>query len=82
LIGRGLYLSMSWADDWERCSEAGVASGDDEGNVEFVATSKLVRRMLERLVASTASRWWAGSPGDEAYGDNPGRRADSVAISV
>jgi hypothetical protein len=31
LIDRGRYLSMSWTDDWERCSEAGVASVDGAG---------------------------------------------------
>jgi hypothetical protein len=82
LIDRGLYLSMSWTDDWERCSEAGVASVDGEGNVEFVTTSKLVRRMLERLVAKHGKQVVGWFTGEEAYGDNPGRRADSVVISV
>jgi hypothetical protein len=57
---------MSWAEDWQRCSEAGVASGDDEGNVEFVTTSKLVRRMLERLVAKHGKQvvgWFTGGRG-------------------
>ena len=57
---------MSWTDDGERCGEAGVASVDDEGNVEFVTTSKLVRRMLERLVAKHGKqvvRWLTGGRG-------------------
>jgi hypothetical protein len=81
LIDRGLCLSMSWTDDWERCSEAGVAGVDDEGNVEFVTTSKLVRRILERLVAKHGKQVVGWFTGEEAHGDNPGLRADSVVIS-
>jgi hypothetical protein len=74
---------MSWTDDWGRCSEAGVASGDDEGNVEgnveFVTTSKLVQRMLERLVARHRQQVVGWFTGEEAYGDNPGRRAQHLS---
>jgi hypothetical protein len=57
---------MSWTDDGERCGEAGVASVDDEGNVEFVNHIEAGAAVLERLVARHGNqvvRWLTGGRG-------------------
>ena len=69
LIDRELYLPKTWAEDRERCDEAGI--GPD---VEFATKPELARKMLERLLAKhgrAAMPWFTA---DEAYGDNPGLR--------
>jgi SRSO17 transposase len=67
LIDRELYLPASWADDRERCTEAGI--GDE---VVFATKPMLAQNMLARLLDSGVDlRWFTA---DEAYGDNPGLR--------
>jgi DDE superfamily endonuclease len=50
LIDRELYLPESWADDRERCQEAGIGDG-----VAFVTKPGLARKMAERAGASMSS---------------------------
>ena len=54
----------SWADDRDRCAEAGIG-----GDVPFAPKPELAQRMLARLVDADAVGWFTA---DEAYGDNPG----------
>lgn len=68
LIDRELYLPVSWTDDRERCTEAGIGA-----DVEFATKPELAARMLARLLDSGADVGWFTA--DEAYGDNPGLRA-------
>jgi SRSO17 transposase len=68
LIDRELYLPVSWTDDRDRCTAAGVP---DE--VEFATKPELVVRMLERVhAAGRLSGCWFTA--DEAFGQNPGLR--------
>jgi SRSO17 transposase len=69
LIDRELYLPKTWTEDHERCAGAGISP-----DVEFATKPALVRKMLERLLAThgrPAVPWFTA---DEAYGDNPGLR--------
>jgi SRSO17 transposase len=63
LIDRELYLPKSWADDPERCADAGIPA--DTG---FATKPQLARRMIERAVAARVPFGWVA--GDEVYGDN------------
>jgi SRSO17 transposase len=67
LIDRELYLPVSWTDDRERCTEAGIGA-----EVEFATKPVLVAGMLARLLAAGVEVGWFTA--DEAYGDNPGLR--------
>jgi SRSO17 transposase len=68
LIDRELYLPVSWTDDRDRCTAAGVP---DE--VEFATKPELVVQMLERVhAAGRLSDCWFTA--DEAFGQNPGLR--------
>jgi SRSO17 transposase len=72
LIDRELYLPASWAEDRERCAQAGIDAGIDAA-VEFATKPVLARRMLERVLDAGVEVGWFTA--DEAYGDNPGLRA-------
>ncbi|MGC7102637.1 IS701 family transposase [Amycolatopsis lurida] len=65
LIDRELYDPASWAEDRERCGEAGI---DD--TVEVATKPELAQQMLERLLGADSGIEWFTA--DEAYGDNPG----------
>jgi SRSO17 transposase len=67
LIDRELYLPVSWAEDRDRCQEAGI--GED---VPFATKPELAQRMLARLLEQGIDIGWFTA--DEAYGDNPGLR--------
>jgi SRSO17 transposase len=67
LIDRELYLPKTWTEDRERCDEAGV--GPDG---EFATKPELARRMLERLLPSTAGRQCRGSPPMRPTATTPG----------
>lgn len=67
LIDRELYLPVSWTDDPDRCTEAGIGA-----DVAFATKPELAARMLGRLLDSGADVGWFTA--DEAYGDNPGLR--------
>jgi len=61
LIDRALYLPASWADDRDRCAEAGVPE-----QVEFATKPRLAQAMLARaLEAGVPVAWFTA---DEAYG--------------
>ena len=72
LIDRELYLPASWAEDRERCAQAGI-DVDGEAEVAFATKPVLARRMLERVLDAGVEVGWFTA--DEAYGDNPGLRA-------
>jgi SRSO17 transposase len=60
-LDRELYLHKEWAQDRERCREAGVP---DE--VEFATKPQLAKRMLERALDAGVPVAWV--TGDEVYG--------------
>lgn len=61
LIDRQLYLPKAWADDRDRCREAGVPE-----DVEFATKPALARRMLERAFRAGIPAAWVTA--DEVYG--------------
>ena len=63
LLDRELYLPQVWADDRERCREAGVPEG-----TAFRTKGQLARVMLERAVDSGMPFGWF--TGDEVYGSD------------
>jgi SRSO17 transposase len=60
-LDRELYLHKEWAQDRERCQEAGVP--DD---VNFATKPQLATRMLERTLNAGVPAAWV--TGDEVYG--------------
>jgi len=60
-LDRELYLHKEWAQDRERCQEAGVP--DD---VNFATKPQLATRMLERALDAGVPAAWV--TGDEVYG--------------
>jgi SRSO17 transposase len=63
LIDRELYLPQSWADDRDRCAQAGI--GQD---VEFAAKPELARQMIARAAGAGMPFCWVAA--DEVYGQN------------
>jgi len=61
LVDRELYLPRSWADDGDRCREAGIP--DD---VQFATKPELARLMLGRALDAGVPAAWVTA--DEAYG--------------
>lgn len=61
LIDRSLYLPKEWAEDQERCEEAGIP--DD---VRFATKLVLAKRMIERAVAAGIPAKWVTA--DAVYG--------------
>ena len=61
LIDRELYLPKSWADDRDRCREAGIPDG-----VQFATKAGLARAMLGRALDAGVPAAWVTA--DEAYG--------------
>jgi SRSO17 transposase len=69
LIDRALYLPRCWTDDPDRRAAAGVPD-----TVGFATKPALARQMIARaLDAGTPARWVTA---DEAYGADPGLRAE------
>jgi SRSO17 transposase len=69
LIDRALYLPKSWAEDADRCQEAGIPT-DRRG---FATKPTLANMLISRAVeANTPAAWVAG---DEVYGADPTLRA-------
>jgi SRSO17 transposase len=69
LIDRALYLPKSWAEDADRCQEAGIPT-DRRG---VATTPTLANMLISRAVeANTPAAWVAG---DEVYGADPTLRA-------
>jgi SRSO17 transposase len=69
LIDRALYLPKSWAEDVDRCQEAGIPT-DRRG---FATKPTLAKMLISRAVeANTPAAWVAG---DEVYGADPTLRA-------
>jgi SRSO17 transposase len=60
-LDRELYLHKEWAQDRERCREAGVPE-----EVEFATKPQLAKRMLERALDAGVPMAWV--TGDEVYG--------------
>src|SRR5580704_5799450 len=61
LIDRELYLPQSWAEDRDRCREAGIP---DE--TEFATKPQLAQAMISRAIAAGVPFAWFTA--DEAYG--------------
>lgn len=63
LIDRALYLPKAWADDRDRCREAGIPE-----NVEFATKPELARQMLKRAFRAGVAAAWVTA--DEVYGSD------------
>jgi SRSO17 transposase len=63
LIDRELYVPQSWADDRDRCRQAGIADA-----VGFAAKPELARQMIERAITAGMPFGWVAA--DEVYGQN------------
>jgi SRSO17 transposase len=63
-IDRELYLPKAWADDAERCREAGVPDA-----VTFATKPQLAQRMLARALTAGVCAPWITA--DEVYGSDP-----------
>jgi SRSO17 transposase len=61
LIDRELYLPRSWAEDRDRCREAGIP-----GETELATKPQLAQAMISRAVEAGVPFAW--STADEAYG--------------
>jgi SRSO17 transposase len=61
LLDRELYLPKVWAEDRDRCAEAGVPD-----TVEFATKPELAGAMLDRALDAAVPASWV--TGDEAYG--------------
>jgi SRSO17 transposase len=62
-LDRELYLPQAWAQDHERCGEAGVPP-----EVTFATKPQLAQQMLARAFAAGVPAAWVS--GDEIYGDD------------
>ena len=69
LIDRALYLPKSWADDPDRCDEAGIPA-DKRG---FATKPALAAALIDRAVDAKVPAAWVA--GDEVYGADPRLRA-------
>jgi SRSO17 transposase len=69
LIDRALYLPKSWAEDADRCQEAGIPT-DRRG---FATKPTLAKMLISRAVEAKAPAAWVA--GDEVYGADPTLRA-------
>jgi SRSO17 transposase len=70
LIDRALYLPKSWAEDTDRCDNAGIPT-DRRG---FATKPTLARALITRAVQAKVPAAWVA--GDEVYGADPRLRAD------
>jgi SRSO17 transposase len=69
LIDRALYLPRSWAEDADRCNQAGIPL-QDRG---FATKPTLATSLIDRAVAAEIPAAWVA--GDEVYGADPRLRA-------
>ena len=69
LIDRALYLPRSWADDHDRCADAGIPA-EKRG---FATKPTLAATLIDRAVAARVPAGWVA--GDEVYGADPRLRA-------
>ena len=72
LIDRALYLPRSWADDRDRCAEAGIPNGQRG----FATKPALAVTLIDRAVAAKVPAAWVA--GDEVYGADPRLRRPFV----
>lgn len=69
LIDRALYLPRSWAEDPDRCDDAGIPSNKRS----FATKPTLAAALVDRAVAAQVPAAWVA--GDEVYGADPRLRA-------
>jgi SRSO17 transposase len=69
LIDRALYLPRSWAEDPERCTDAGIPTNERC----FATKPALATALIARAVAAKVPAAWVA--GDEVYGADPRLRA-------
>ena len=69
LIDRALYLPRSWAEDPDRCADAGIP----QHKRGFATKPTLARQLIDRAVAADVPAGWVA--GDEVYGADPRLRA-------
>jgi SRSO17 transposase len=65
LIDRALYLPRSWADDHDRCANAGIPNGQRG----FATKPTLATELITRAVQAGVPAAWV--TGDEVYGADP-----------
>ena len=65
LIDRALYLPRSWADDDDRCADAGIP----KDKRDFATKPALAITLIDRAVAAQVPAAWVA--GDEVYGADP-----------
>ena len=70
LIDRALYLPRSWAEDPERCDDAGIPTNKRS----FATKPALAKTLIDRAVAAKVPAAWVAA--DEVYGADPTLRAD------
>jgi SRSO17 transposase len=68
-LDRALYLPRSWADDPDRCRDAGVPH-----DTAFATKPALARQMIGRALDAGTPAAWATA--DEVYGQDPALRAE------
>ena len=69
LIDRALYLPRSWADDDDRCADAGIP----KDKRDFATKPALAVTLIDRAVAAKVPAAWVA--GDEVYGADPRLRS-------
>lgn len=69
LIDRALYLPKSWAEDSERCAQAGIPTDKRS----FATKPALAVELINRAVTANVPAGWVA--GDEVYGADPRLRA-------
>jgi len=69
LIDRALYLPKSWAEDSDRCRNAGIPSEKRD----FATKPTLATMLIDRAVHAQVPAAWVA--GDEVYGADPRLRA-------
>ena len=69
LIDRALYLPTSWAEDSDRCRNAGIPSEKRD----FATKPTLATMLIDRAVHAQVPAAWVA--GDEVYGADPRLRA-------
>ena len=74
-LDRELYLPKVWADDRDRCADAGIPD-----SVEFATKPELAGRMLRRAIGGGVPARWVTA--DEVYGQHSGFRCAAEELGL